>query len=120
MKNIPLHIEEHELDQLLRQFVMDNNPDEFTQNTLTMNADIIFNRNEEITPLSKRENELILKLEKAFIRRRGFGKFWLNGIILFVISVSILIYKMNCFIPKHLIVFIDKEFYNLTTMFSKF
>ncbi len=96
MKNIPLHIDEHELDNLLRQFVMDNNPDEFTQNTLTMNAAIIFNRTEETIPLSNRENELIQKLENAFIKRRGFGKFWLNGIILlFLISASVLIYRAN-------------------------
>lgn len=96
MKNAPLHIEEHELDQLLRQFVLDGGNDEFTQNTLTMNADIILNRPTETTPLSSREIELIQKLENAFIKRRGYGKFWLNGIIfLFVISAAVWIYKAN-------------------------
>lgn len=96
MKNAPLHIEEHELDQLLRQFVLDGGTDERTQNTLKMNAELIFSRTADTSPLSKRENELIQKLENAFIKRRGFRKFWLNGIIfLFVISATVWIYIAN-------------------------
>jgi formylglycine-generating enzyme required for sulfatase activity len=93
MKNIPLHIEENELDQLLRQLVLD---DEFTQNTLTMNADLIFSSAAEISPATAKETELIQKLEQAFIKRRGFSRFWLNGIIfLFIISAAVWIYKIN-------------------------
>lgn len=96
MKINPKSIEENELDQLLRQFVLDGGSDEFTQNTMTMNADMIFNNTPQIAPDAAREMALIQKLENAFIKRRGFGKFWLNGIIfLFIISAAVWIYKVN-------------------------
>ncbi|MDQ3111562.1 MAG: SUMF1/EgtB/PvdO family nonheme iron enzyme [Bacteroidota bacterium] len=96
MKNTPFHIEENELDQLLRQFVLDGGSDKFTQNTLTMNADIIFSNAPGVAPDAAREMALIQKLEHAFIKRRGFGRFWQNGIIfLFLISAVVWIYKMN-------------------------
>lgn len=96
MKNTPLHIEENELDQLLRQFVLDGGSDEFTQNTMTMNADMIFSNPAAIAPNTTQEAALIQKLERTFIKRRGFGKFWLNGIIfLFIISAAVWIYKAN-------------------------
>jgi formylglycine-generating enzyme required for sulfatase activity len=96
MKNTPLHIEENELDQLLRQFVLDGGTDEFTQNTMTMNAEIIFSSTTEIAPDATRESAMIRKLEEAFVKRRGFGKFWLNGIIfLLFISAAMWFYKIN-------------------------
>jgi formylglycine-generating enzyme required for sulfatase activity len=96
MKNTPLHIEENELDQLLRQFVLDGGDDEFTQNTSTMNAEIIFNSTTEITPDATRESAMLRKLEEAFVKRRGLGRFWLNGIIfLLFISAAVWFYKIN-------------------------
>jgi formylglycine-generating enzyme required for sulfatase activity len=98
MKNTPLHIDENELDLLLRQMTLDERADEFTQNSLVMNAEIIFGR--EGTPsvsiTATKEKEMIAKLEEAFVKRKGFGKFWLNGIIVTIIlSVSGWIYKTN-------------------------
>ncbi|MEO5644618.1 MAG: SUMF1/EgtB/PvdO family nonheme iron enzyme [Bacteroidia bacterium] len=94
MKNTPLHIEENELDQLLRQFVLDGGPDEFTQNNLNMNADFIFSSPGETMPAIHRETELLRKLERAFVRTTVFSRFWLNGIIfLFLISAAIWMYK---------------------------
>jgi formylglycine-generating enzyme required for sulfatase activity len=96
MKNTPLHIEENELDQLLRQFVLDGGDDEFTQNTMTMNAEIIFSNAATVTPNAARESAMLRKLEEAFVKRRGFGKFWLNGIIfLLFISAAVWFYKIN-------------------------
>jgi formylglycine-generating enzyme required for sulfatase activity len=96
MKNPDSHFEEKELDQLLRQFVLEGEDDEFTQNTLTMNADFIFTASVQASPDIVLEKELITKLEHAFIKPRGFAKFWLSGIIfagLFIAAISFYKYK---------------------------
>lgn len=96
MKNLNSPIEENDLDNLLRQLLLDGGDDEFTQNTLTMNADFIFKSEMNVAPNATHEIALIQKLEQAFIKPRGLGKFWLNGIVLIGLIVgSFVIYKMN-------------------------
>ncbi len=96
MKNFNSPMEETDLDNLLRQLVLDGGNDEFTQNTLTMNADFIFKSAVNATPNASREMVLVQKLEQAFIKPRGFGKFWLNGIVLvLLLGGSFAIYKLN-------------------------
>lgn len=98
MKHSPFHIDENELDLLLRQMTLDERADEFTQNSLVMNAEIIFHEGNPSGSFmtAAREQEMIAKLEDAFVRRKGFGRFWLNGIVfVFLIAVAVWIYKTN-------------------------
>ena len=96
MKISPFHIDENELDLLLRQMTLDERADEFTQNSLAMNAEIIFSHPALAGPAAAKEKEMIANLEEAFVRRRGYGKFWLNGIVfVFLVSVAGWIYKTN-------------------------
>lgn len=95
MKNFdPIDINENELDQLLRQFVLDGGDDEFTQNTLNMNADFLFGTTEKIAPDATRELAMIQQLEKVFVGPKRRGKFWLNGILLLLLcSVGVWFYQ---------------------------
>ena len=98
MKNTPFHIDENELDLLLRQITLDERADEFTRNSLEMNAEIIFSREgtRSVSLTAAKEKEMIAKLEEAFLRKKGLGRFWLNGIILVVVlSIAGWIYKTN-------------------------
>src|SRR5574337_1007142 len=75
-------IDDNAIDKLLREFLLDEKNIELTQNTIDMNAALVFNASNAVALPAKKEKILLNDREELLGSRRKKGGWWLSALLL--------------------------------------
>lgn len=104
MKKPELHNADRGMEELLRQFMLeDESHDLFTEKLIDMNAAFIFGQPAAVIPAPAKENALLQQLGEVLLRnssRRTRGWWWLGALLLVIIAGGILLFNRSFVVPE--------------------